>query len=216
VHVLLAGALSIVVLVTAAKSPSRAQLPKMVLPDAALKHVAGGLPQRFAFFSTPEDAARSTFDPHDTGADLKRLGRIAGYVRGRYAPGAFSPRAGRGLLAVGTSVSLFRDSAAAGASMQRDIAAGKRFSGKVLGARGLLVSYRFSGAPSLGNRAALEHVHARPTGGSDRFETSVLFVVGQLRGNATVSRGDRTNADRLALDLAQQLRRRMVTGLRHG
>ncbi len=214
-HLLLAGAVSIVALVPAAQSPTRAQLPKMVLPDAALEHVAGGLPQGFAFFSTAEDAAASTFDPHDTGADLKRLGRVAGYVRGRNARGAFSPHAGRGLLAVGTSVILFRDASAAGASIQRDIAAGKRFSGKAVEA-GFLVSYTSSRVPSLGSRGALEHVHARPTGGSDRFVTSVLFLVGQLRGHATVNRGDRTNADRVALDLAQQLRRRIVATLRHG
>jgi hypothetical protein len=118
------------VAVAPARPPTRAQLPGIVLPDAVLAHVAPGLRQRYAFFSTGEDAAASTADPNDTGADLKRLGRLAGYVRGRNAPRAFSPRAPRGLLAVGTSVILWTDASAAAASIQRDIEDGKRFSGK--------------------------------------------------------------------------------------
>jgi hypothetical protein len=202
-------------MVPSAQSPTRAQLPKMVLPDAVLKLAAGGLPGSFAFFATAEDAAASTYDPHDTGADLKRLGHVAGYVRGRNARGAFSPRAGGGLLAVGTSVILFRDASAARAAIERGIAEGKQFSGKAL-QEGVLVRYTARRARSLGSGAVLEHVRARPTGGTDRFQTNVTFRVGQLRGNVIVSRGDRTNADRLALDLAKQLQRRILTALRHG
>ena len=214
-HLFLAGAVSIAVLVPAAQSPTRAQLPEMVVPDAALRDLAGGLPGSFAFFSTAVDAAASTIDPNDTGADLKRLRRVAGYVRGRNTRGAFSDRGARGLQAVGTSVTLFRDAPAADASIQREVAAGKRFNGKVL-KEGVIVSFRSNKVPSFGSRAVMEHLHARSTGGSDRFGTAVLFRVGQLRGFATVSRGDRKNADRLALALAEQLRRRIVATLRHG
>jgi hypothetical protein len=82
----LAAAVSIAILVPAAQAaqpPTRSQLPKMVLPDAALKRLASALPPRVAFFSTAAEGASSTPDPHDTAADLKRLGRIAGYVGGR-------------------------------------------------------------------------------------------------------------------------------------
>jgi hypothetical protein len=197
-----------------AQSPTRAQLPRMVVPDPVLKH-AGGLPGGFAFFTTAEDAAASTYDPQDTGADLTRLGRVAGYVRGRNARGAFSPRARGGLLTVGTSVILFRDASAARAEIERDIAAGKRFSGKTL-PEGVLVTYTAGPVRSLGSGAVLEHVRVRPTGGTDRFQTNVIFRVGQLQGNVFVSRGDRTKTDRLALDLARQLQRRMTSALRQG
>jgi hypothetical protein len=71
------------------------------------------------------------------------------------------------------------------------------------------VRYASEPVPSLGGRAALEHIHARATGGTSRFLTLVMFQVGQLRGNTSVVRGDRTNADRLALNLAEELRSRM-------
>jgi hypothetical protein len=200
--------------VPSAQSPTRGQLPKMVLPDAVLRRAAGGLPGSFAFFATAEDAAASTFDPDDTGADLKRLGRVAGYVRGRNARGAFSPP-GEGLQAIGTSLSLFKGVSAAGAAIERTVAEGKRFSGKAL-AEGDLVRYTASRVRSLGSGGVLEHFRVRSTGGTDRFQTGVLFRVGQLRGNVFVSRGDRTNSDRLALDLARQLQRRIITTLRHG
>lgn len=214
-RVFLAGATSIAVLVPAAQSPTRAQLPKMVVPDPALRSMAGGLPQSFAFYSTAVDAAASTIDPGDTAADLKRLGRLAGYVRGRNARGAFSDHGRRGLQSVITSVSLFRDASSAGASIRREVAAGKRFSGKALKG-GVVVSYRSKEVPSFGRQAVMEHLHARSTGGTDQFGTAILFRVGQLRGSASVSRADRKNADRLTLDLAGQLRRRIVATLRHG
>ena len=203
-------------MVPTAQSPTRAQLPGMVLPDAVLGRAVGGLrlPGSFAFFATAEDAAASTFDPDDTGADVKRLGRVAGYVRGRNARGAFSPP-GEGLLAVGTSVSLFNGVSSAAAAIERNVTEGKRFSGKAL-AEGVLVSYTAGRIRSLGSGGVLEHFRVRSTGGTDRFLTGVLFRVGQLRGNAFVTRGDRTNTDRLALKLARQLQRRIITTLRRG
>jgi hypothetical protein len=109
----------------------------------------------------------------------------------------------------------FRDASAARAAIERTIAEGKRFSGKTL-KEGILVRYTAGRLRSLGS-GVLEHVRARPTGGgTDRFQTNVTFRVGQLRGNVIVSRGDRTNTDRLALDLARQLQRRIITTLRHG
>jgi hypothetical protein len=219
VRLFLAAAVLIAVFIPAAQAaqtPTRSQLPKMVLPDAALKRVASALPQRVAFFSTAAEGASTTPDPHDTAADVRRRGRIAGYVRGRSAPEALAARARSGLLAVGSSVILYRNASAAAASIQRDIAAGKRYTGKKVEG-GLLVGYSAKSVPSLGRAAALLHIHGRPTGGTpDRFATHVVFLVRQLRGNATVNRADRTNADRLALDLAEQLRRRIVATLRHG
>jgi hypothetical protein len=190
----------------------KALLPRMVIPDASLARL-GGLPQKFAFFATATDAAASSPDPNDTGAGLRRLGRIAGYVRGRNAPGAFSPRAPKGLLGVATSVILWRDARSAAASIRRDIADDKRFRGKAVEA-GKLVSFAATKVPSLGIGAALLHIHTRPAGGTDRFTTSVVFRVESLRGNAIVVRGDRKKADTLALRLAEQLRRRMLTVLR--
>jgi hypothetical protein len=216
---ILAGASVCLALAIALAAPAgagqapKALLPRMVVPDASLARLGGGLGNKFAFFSTAEDAAASTSDPSDTGADLRRLGRIAGYVRGRNAPGAFSPRAPKGLLGVATSVILWRDARSAAASIRRDIADDKRFRGKAVEA-GKLVSFAATKVPSLGIGAALLHIHTRPAGGTDRFTTSVLFRVGSLRGNAIVVRGDRKKADTLALRLAEQLRRRMLTVLR--
>src|SRR4051812_12343280 len=111
-RLLLVAAISVVVVATgtaAARPPLKALLPRMVVPDASLARVARELSETFAFFSTADDAAASTADPKDTGADLTRLGRIAGYVRGRNAAGAFSARPPNGLLTVGTSAILWRD-----------------------------------------------------------------------------------------------------------
>jgi hypothetical protein len=188
-------------------------LPHMVVPDASLARLAGELRRKYAFFATAEDAAVSTADPNDTGVDMRRLGRIAGYVRGRNATGAFTPRAPKGLLAVGTSVILWRDSQAAGASIERDIAESRRLRGKAVEG-GVLVDADVTQQPSLGPGAALQRTHARPTGGTDRFSTAVLFRVGSLRGNAVVVRSDGQSADRTALRLAEQLRLRMVAALR--
>ncbi len=195
------------------RQASKAILPQMVIPDASLTRLGGELRRKYAFFATAEDAAVSTADPNDTAADMRRLGRIAGYVRGRNAMGAFTPRAPRGLLAVGTSVILWRDSRAAAASIERDIAEGRRFRGKAVEG-GVLVDVDVTREPSLGPAAALQRTHARPTGGTDRFNTALLFRVGSLRGNAVVVRSDAQSADRTALRLAEQLRRRMVAALR--
>jgi hypothetical protein len=216
---ILVGASVCLVLAIALAAPAgagqapKALLPRMVIPDASLARLGAGLRNKFAFFSTAKDAAASTSDPSDTGADLRRLGRIDGYVRGRNAPGAFSPRAPKGLQGVATSVILWRDARSAAASIRRDIADDKRFRGKAVEA-GKLVSFAATKVPSLGIGAALLHIHTRPAGGTDRFTTSVVFRVGSLRGNAIVVRGDRKKADTLALRLAEQLRRRMLTVLR--
>jgi hypothetical protein len=219
VRLFLAAAVLIAVFMPAAQAaqpPTRSQLPKMVLPDAALKRVAGALPRRVAFFSTAAEGASTTPDPHDTAADLKRLGRIAAYIRGRIAREAVAVRARSGFVSVASTVVLYRNAAAAAASIQRDIAAGKRYTGKEVEG-GFLVGYSAKRVPSLGSGAVRLHVHGRPTGGNpDRFVTHVVFLVGQLRGNATVNRADRTNVDRLVLDLAEQLRRRIVATIRHG
>jgi hypothetical protein len=68
--------------------------------------------------------------------------------------------------------------------------------------------------PSLGIGATLSHAHLRPTGGTDRFSTDVVFRFGSLRGNAIVVRSDRRKTDTLALHVAEQLRRRMLAALR--
>ena len=192
--------------------PSKALLPKMVIPDASLARLADGARERFAFYSNAKDAALSTIEPNDTGADLRRMGRIAGYVRGRNVAGAFARQAPKGLLTTGTSVILWRDGRSAAASIKRALASGKRFSGKPIQA-GLLVSYAARTVPSLGAGAALEHIRGRPPGGTNRFSTSVMFRVGSLRGNAIVQRGDRF-ADGAALQLAKQLKQRMIAVLR--
>jgi hypothetical protein len=210
IRLILVAAVSIALVApAAAQQPPKTLLPRMVLPDASLARLAGGLRHKFAFFSTPADAAASTPDPTDRGADVRRLGRIAGYIRGRNATGAFSPRAPKALLVVGTSVGLWRDARSAAASIRRDIADYKRFRGKAL-EEGLLVSFAATKVPSLGVGAALLHMRARPTDGTDRFMTSVVFRVRSLRGNTVVVRGDRKKADTAALHLAEQLRRRML------
>jgi hypothetical protein len=191
----------------------KALLPRMVVPDASLARLGDGLRRKFAFFSTAQDAAASTPNPNDAAADVRRLGWIAGYVRGRNAVGAFSLRAPKGLLAVGTSVILWRDARSAAASNRRDIADQKRLRGKPVEG-GRLVSFSTTKVPSLGIGATLSHAHLRPTGGTDRFSTDVVFRVGSLRGNGIVVRTDRKKADTLALRLAEQLRRRMLNVLR--
>ena len=113
---------------------------------------------------------------------------------------------------VGTSVILWKDERSASASIERDLAGARRFVGKPI-QQGILVSFAARKVPSLGADATLEHARARPTGGNDRFSTSVLFRVGSLRGNAVVSRGDRF-ADAEALQLARQLKLRIATVLR--
>jgi len=197
----------------AAPQPRKALLPRMVVPDSSLARLGEGLRRKFAFFSTAHDAAASTPDPNDTAADVRRLGRIAGYVRGRNAVGAFSLRAPKRLLAVGTSVILWRDARSAAASIRRDIADQKRLRGKAVEG-GRFLSFTTTKVPSLGIGAALSRAHQRPTGGTDRFSTDVVFRVGSLRGNAIVVRSDRRGADTLALHLGGQLRRRILAVLR--
>jgi hypothetical protein len=181
----------------------------MVLPDAELAQLAGGLRQKFAFFTTPEDAAASSPDPNDTGADMRRRGRIAGYIRGRNATGAFVRRAPKRLLLISTSVSLWRDARAASASIRRDISDDKRLTGRTIKGS-TLVSFE---ARPLGAGATLLHLHARPTNGTDQFGTEVVFRVGALRGNALVLRSDGRGTDGLALHLADRLKRRMLSAL---
>jgi hypothetical protein len=214
-RLLLVAGLSVALVAPAAAQTAKALLPRMVVPDASLARLAGGLGHKFAFFSTAADAAASTPDPNDGAADMRRLGRIAGYVRGRNAVGAFSRRAPKGLLVMGTSAILWRGTRFAAASIERDIADYKRLRGKAL-EEGLLVGFRSTKVSSLGSGARLLHIHARPTGGTDRFTTSVVFHVRSLRGNAIVVRSDRKNADTTARHLAEQLRRRMLATLRQG
>jgi hypothetical protein len=185
----------------------------MVLPDASLVALADGLGQRFAFFSNANDGAASSPDPKDTGADLRRLGRIAGYVRGRNAAGAFSLRGPERLQVVGTSVILWRDARAAAASIERDTASAKRLRGKPVQS-GFEVSFAATRASSLGVGAMVWHIRARPKGGTDRFTTHVVFRVGRLRGNAIVGHGDNRYADAAALQLADQLRHQILATLR--
>lgn len=196
----------------AARQPTKALLPRMVVPDASLARLSDRLRQKFAFYSTPQDAAASSVDPNDTGADLRRMGRLAGYVRGRNAAGAFSRRAPKGLLVVGTSAILCRDARSAAASIKHDIAVSKRLRGKAIDS-GRLISFAATKVPSLGTGAVLVHVRVRPRGGTDLFTTAVAFPAGSLRGNTTVVRGDRKNADTMALHLGQQLRRQMLVTL---
>ena len=188
--------------------PTRGQLPAIALPDSVLARVSAELREKYAFFSTAADAAASTADPNDTGADLNRLGRVAGYVRGRNVRGAFTYHAAKGLLTVSTSVILWRDSAAARASISLELANQKRFVGKKLPG-GLFVSAACSKVGSLA--ATICHERARPTKGTDDFfGTVVMFNVDQLRGNVIISRSDNANVDTLALSLAAQLRQRML------
>ena len=197
----------------AAQKPSKALLPRMVLPDAALVGLAVGLGQKLEFFTNANDGAASSPDPKDTGADLSRLGRVAGYIRGRHSVGAFSLRGPKRLQAVATSVILWRDTRAAAASIERDVATAKRLRGKAIES-GFEVSFAATKAPSLGADAMLWHLRARPKGGTDRFTTQVVFRVGPLRGNATISHGDNRYADAAALQLADQLKRRILATLR--
>jgi hypothetical protein len=212
IRLLLVAAMSIALVAPATAQTPKSLLPRMVVPDASLMRLAGGLRHKSAFFSTPADAAASTPDPDDTGADMRRRGRLAGYVRDRTATGAFSPRAPKGLLVVGTSVGLWRNARSAAASIERDIADYKRLRGETHEGA-LLVSFAATKVRSLGVGAALLHIRARPTGGTDRFITSVVFRVRSLRGNAVVVRSDKKNADAMARHLAEQLRRRMLAVL---
>ena len=197
----------------AARQPTKALLPRMVVPDASLARLSDRLQQKYAFYPTPQDAAASSPDPNDTGADMRRLGRIAGYVRGRNAAGAFSRHPPRGLLVAGTSAMLWRDARSAAASITRDTANSKRFRGKVIeSAR--LISFAATKVPSLGTGAVLAHEHWRLESGTDVFTTTAAFPVGSLRGNTVVVRRDRQYADAMALNLGQQLRRRMLATLR--
>jgi hypothetical protein len=116
---------------------------------------------------------------------------------------------------VGTSVILWRNARSAAASIERDIADYKRFRGKTLEGD-LLVSFAATKVRSLGLGAALLHICGRPTGGTDRFITSVAFRVRSLRGNAIVVRSNTRTADATALQLAKQLRSRMLAVLRTG
>jgi hypothetical protein len=193
----------------------KALLPRMVVPDASLARLGDVLRHKSAFFSTPADAAASTPDPDDTGADMRRRGRLAGYVRDRTATGAFSPRPPKGLQLVGTSVILWRNARSAAASIERDIADYKRLRGKTREGD-LLVSFAATKVRSLGLGAALLHIRGRPTGGPDRFITSVVFRVRSLRGNAIVVRSDKRSADATVLQLGKQLRSRMRAVLRTG
>ena len=207
------AALSLVLVApAAAREPTKAQLPRMVVPDAALARLGSGLRHKYAFFSAAGDAAASTPDPNDTGADLRRLGRIAGYVRGRNATGAFSRRGPKGLQVALTSVILWRDARAASASIRRDISDDERLTGRTIKGS-TLVSFEATKVGSLGAGAALLHVRARAKGVTDRFSTEAVFNVGALRGNTLVVRGDGRNADAVTLQLAAQLRRRMLAAL---
>jgi len=182
----------------------------MVLPDAALAAVAPRLPERFAFSISADEAAVTTLDPTDTGGDLQRRGRVAGYIRVRAA----EPSASQGLLAVSTSVTLFRNAKAAAAAIERDLGDGKRLVGKSI-ENGSLVSFTFTRVRSVGAAAVLARTH-RLTDGHDVFVTDGIVRVGQLRGRASVLRGDRRRVDRIVLALAAKLRQRMVAAMRSG
>ena len=125
-------------------------------------------------------------------------------MRGRNVHGAFTDRPPKGLLQVRTTVSLWRDSAAARASIRREIANEKRFIGKQLPG-GQLMSASCSAVRPLS--AVLCHEHARSTRGTDFFGTSVIFTVAQLRGFAGETRSDKVNVDDIVLRLAAELRR---------
>jgi hypothetical protein len=185
-------------------------LPAMARPDTGLATVAPRLPERFAFFISADEAAVTTLDPTDTGPDLQRRGRIAGYIRVRAA----EPSASKGLLAASTSVTLFRHATAAAAAIERDLSDGKRLVGKLVES-GSLVSFTFIRVPMLGAGAVLVRTH-RKTDGRDIFATDVIVRVGQLRGRASLLRGDRRRMDHTVLDLAAMLRHRMRTTLQKG
>ncbi len=187
--------LSVVAAPAAARQPSKAPLPRMVLPDASLAGLAGGLGEKFAFFSNANDGAASSPDPNDTGADLRRLGRVAGYVRGRNTAGAFSDRAPKRLLAVSTSVILWRDAGAAAASIERDIAAGRRFRGKPIEGGLDRELCRDQGAVVRSGRSAHALTFA-PDGLNRSLHDASDFRVGPLRGNALVVHGDKRYDDR--------------------
>jgi hypothetical protein len=198
------------IIATAHAVLGQAQLPAIVLSDATLAKISDRLHEKFRFFSTAADAARSTLDPNDTGEDLKQLGRIAGYVRGRNAHGAFTEHPPNGLLTVGTSVTLWRGAAAARASIRRDAADRKRFAGTKLPG-GQLVSSTCSQVKKLD--ATLCREHTRSARGIDFFGTSVIFSVNRLRGSAIVLRHDGANKDALALSLAAKLRTRAIAAV---
>jgi hypothetical protein len=194
----------------AAKPPTKAQLPAMVLRDAALAAVAPRLPEHFTYWISADEAAVVTLDPTDTAADLQRRGWVAGYIRVRTA----EPSASKGLLGVSTSVTLFRNAKAAAAAIERDLRDGKRLVGKSI-EFGSLVSFTFTRVRSGGAAAVLARTH-RISEGDDVFVTDAIVRVGQLRGRASVSRGDRRRADRIVLALAAKLRQRMVAAMRSG
>jgi hypothetical protein len=101
---------------------------------------------------------------------------------------------------------------AASASIRRDISDDERLTGRTIKGS-TLVSFEAVKERLLGAEAALLHIRARPTNGTDRFSTEVVFHVGAVRGNALVVRGDRRNADAVTLRLAAQLRRRILAAL---
>jgi hypothetical protein len=103
---------------------------------------------------------------------------------------------------------------AAAAAIERDLSDGKRLVGKLVES-GSLVSFTFIRVPMLGAGAVLVRTH-RKTDGRDIFATDVIVRVGQLRGRASLLRGDRRRMDHTVLDLAAKLRHRMRTTLQKG
>jgi hypothetical protein len=109
-----------------------------------------------------------------------------------------------------TTVSLWRDAAAARGSIAREIADEKRFAG-LKGPGGRFVSSTCSRVGSLD--AMMCHERTRPTRGGDLFGTWVVFSVDQIRAGVTMTRTDTMNVDAVVLSLDAKLRHRMLAAV---
>src|SRR5262249_52017845 len=153
-------------------------------------------------------AAEDTLDPHDTGPQIARSGRISGYSL-EYDELAFKRLLrGSGILAVGSSVDLFKSAAAAEAYNAKQLGDGKRYDGKYVEAGFHLTGWRTTPVRGLGNGAVLIRETLR-LGDTRFYGTLVAFRSGRLLGSVGITRADSKSETQRAVALARQLARRM-------
>jgi hypothetical protein len=194
----------------AADEITREELAVMVLP----REEFGDLP---ALEVDPEDsgrvsareAAKSTTDPRDTAADLRRAGWVDGYELNFSDPNrSASFKRGEGLIVVGSTVDLFDTETSARAYLLQEIRQLERFRGKdVQGVR--LVSFETFDV-DVGDEGSGMELTAR-VGRVTMHVTGVVFRSGRLVADSGFMRADnqplRPDAVKVARALESRIQR---------
>jgi hypothetical protein len=192
----------------AASSPvSSAQLALMPLPKTVFPAAAGFLPldPDSGVVSNKDAADEATGDV--TAAALTRLGRVTGYELD-YTDSALTAIAkGHGLLGIETSVELFSSAARAHKGMAFWRKDETNFG--ALQAQGLKVSFKPVAAPRVGDERWSFAGHLALAGKPPMYGIDIVFRVGPLIADVTVTAADPASVRPLAISLARKLERRI-------